>query len=129
MNRKEYIITSDLKIAQSQRNNTINRAVTTYHIGAKKLNKAAAAEKSAIKSVLIKSAELMGILAENPERWFKDSVAEGAMGEADIGHFIKQRDQAKIAKDYPRADSIRDHLKKAGVLLEDLPEGTTWRRE
>ena len=40
MNRKEYIITSDLKIAQSQRNNTINRAVTTYHIGAKKLNKA-----------------------------------------------------------------------------------------
>ena len=40
MNRKEYIITSDLKIAQSQRNNTINRAVTTYHIGTKKLNKA-----------------------------------------------------------------------------------------
>ena len=36
--------------------------------------------------------------------------------------------QAKQDKQWPEADAIRDQLKQAGVILEDSPAGTTWRR-
>jgi cysteinyl-tRNA synthetase len=38
------------------------------------------------------------------------------------------RAEAKKAKNFQDADRIRDRLKAAGILLEDRPEGTTWRR-
>ena len=46
----------------------------------------------------------------------------------DIETFIAQRIQAKQDKDYARADEIRSELEAQGILLEDSPEGTTWRR-
>lgn len=41
---------------------------------------------------------------------------------------IEMRAEAKKAKNFQYADRIRDRLKAAGILLEDRPEGTTWRR-
>jgi cysteinyl-tRNA synthetase len=57
-----------------------------------------------------------------------------AGGTADVGIaaavveiFIEMRAEARKAKDFKRADAIRDRLAEAGVLLEDTPDGTTWR--
>jgi cysteinyl-tRNA synthetase len=40
---------------------------------------------------------------------------------------IEMRAEARKAKDFKGADAIRDRLAEAGVLLEDTPDGTTWR--
>ena len=42
---------------------------------------------------------------------------------------IEARQQAKLDKDYGRADEVRAELLAAGVVLEDSREGTSWRRE
>ena len=70
---------------------------------------------------------------------FGDPVAiqhrrQGQAGEAEglssdgIAALIEQRLEAKKAKNWTEADRIRDELTEAGIVLEDGPEGTTWRR-
>lgn len=46
---------------------------------------------------------------------------------AEIERLIAERAEAKKAKDWSRADAIRDELKARGVLLTDSPAGTTWK--
>jgi cysteinyl-tRNA synthetase len=45
----------------------------------------------------------------------------------EIEALIAERSAAKKAKNYQRADEIRNMLKERGILLEDSPQGTTWR--
>ena len=45
-----------------------------------------------------------------------------------IAAVVAERTTAKQARDFATADRIRDELKAEGILLEDGPEGTTWRR-
>jgi cysteinyl-tRNA synthetase len=47
---------------------------------------------------------------------------------AAIDEKVGARNAAKKAKNYAEADRIRDELKAAGIVLEDGPLGTTWRR-
>jgi cysteinyl-tRNA synthetase len=45
-----------------------------------------------------------------------------------IDELIEERLQAKKAKNYARADEIREELKAKGIVLEDTPNGTKWKR-
>ncbi|MCW8193566.1 cysteine--tRNA ligase [Proteobacteria bacterium 005FR1] len=103
-------------------------AISALHQIAKDLNKAEAADKPKLKGLLLTSAEVMGLLQDDPEQWFKTTLADNAIGADEVEQLIAERQSAKKAKDYARADEIREHLKEAGIVLEDSREGTTWKR-
>ena len=80
---------------------------------------------SALEGATLKaSARLLGLLGGSPDEWFQG----GGDAEA-IEARIAERITAKGARDFATADRIRDELKSQGVILEDGPSGTTWRRE
>jgi cysteinyl-tRNA synthetase len=89
---------------------------------------AAATEPGAQAKALFNGGRLLGLFAHRPEAWFKGSVGEVGLSEPQIEAQIAARLAARKAKDFKEADRIRGSLKEQGVLLEDGPGGTTWRR-
>lgn len=101
-------------------------ALSYLHELVNNLNKAETVQEQAKgKAVLLKSADLLGILFQNPESWFKgDAEDEAEM----IENLIAQRLKAKKDKNYALADEIRNDLKEKGIILEDGPQGTSWKK-
>ncbi len=93
------------------------------------LNKADGDCAAGFKSKLVAGAELLGILQQDPEDWFKWS-SEGAatLSDGEIGERIKARAEVRAAKNFAESDRIRDELDAIGVVLEDRAGGTAWRR-
>ncbi|UJP05263.1 MAG: cysteine--tRNA ligase [Nitrosomonas sp.] len=83
-------------------------------------------------SLLKALAGLLGLLQQKPQDYLQQATAANAnddtlTGDA-IDQLIQQRLQARREKRYADADAIRQHLQARGVILEDGPQGTTWRR-
>lgn len=55
--------------------------------------------------------------------------AAGAIDDAEIMALIEQRNQARREKNFALSDQIRDDLKAQGIILEDTPQGTRYRKE
>jgi cysteinyl-tRNA synthetase len=70
---------------------------------------------------------VLGILQREAGEFLR-AGRRGDLGDAEIAARIAARLAARRARNYPEADRIRDELEQAGILLEDGPGGTTWRR-
>jgi cysteinyl-tRNA synthetase len=106
-------------------------AISHLHELAGALNKASSAqEKAHLKGQLLASAHLLGVLHQDPEAWFRWAPAGAAegLGEAEIEALIAARMAARKNKDFAEADRIRKQLADNGVVLEDGPAGTSWKR-
>ncbi len=66
----------------------------------------------------------LGLLQQSPEAWFN----RGGDEDAHIQALIDERTAAKAARDFARADAIREQLAAEGVVLEDTPAGVRWKR-
>ena len=103
-------------------------AIAELHALTKALNKAqTSAEQASLKARMLAAGSLLGILQQQPADWFQEGTDESMSSDA-IAEAIAQRQAAKDARDFARADEIRDSLKAQGVVLEDSAEGTSWRR-
>ena len=102
-------------------------ALSYLHETVNALNKAESAEeRSLLKSQLMADAYMLGLLYNDPETWFKGNDADDET--AEIEALIKKRAEAKKNKDWATADAIRNELKERGIVLEDSPSGTTWKK-
>ena len=80
-------------------------------------------------SSLRRAANLMGLLTQDTASWLQAPAASDGLSEADIEGYIAARKQARLDKDFAKADAIRDDLAAQGIILLDGADGTTWQRQ
>jgi cysteinyl-tRNA synthetase len=83
--------------------------------------------RTALAGLLRSLGALLGIL-QRPAEEFLRAGRPDALSEAAIDALIAERRAAREAKNFAEADRIRRELEARGVILEDSPQGTTWRR-
>ncbi|MCH9757447.1 MAG: cysteine--tRNA ligase [Gammaproteobacteria bacterium] len=71
-------------------------------------------------------AGILGLLEDSPEVFLKAGV--DSMTPDAIEALIQARNEARIARDFEKADAIRDNLLANGIELEDNVDGTSWRQ-
>ncbi|MBK5072361.1 cysteine--tRNA ligase [Budviciaceae bacterium CWB-B4] len=73
---------------------------------------------------------VLGLLEQSPESFLQGAGQNADDSEvAEIEALIKQRNDARQAKDWAMADVARNRLTEMGIILEDGPQGTVWRRK
>jgi len=104
-------------------------ALSHLHEALRALNTASSpAEKSHWKAVLLADGNLLGLLWNDPAAWLKGEATGRDSDSAWVEAQIAARLAARKAKNFSEADRIRRELSESGIILEDGPGGTTWRR-
>jgi len=72
---------------------------------------------------------MLGLLQRDPDAFLQAGTASAGLSPEQIEQLIGDRLAAKQAKNYAEADRIRQQLADGGIILEDTPQGTRWRRD
>jgi len=77
------------------------------------------------KAGLRAAGQLLGVMREKEGVWFRGAASDD---DARIDGLLAERNEARALKNFARADKIRDQLLAEGIVIEDGPNGATWRR-
>ena len=80
-----------------------------------------------LKGKLLAAGRVLGLLQEEPAVWLGYAGDRAGVDAAAVEDLIAQRAAAKEAKDWGKADAVRDELAAMGVVLEDTPDGVKWK--
>ena len=107
---------------------TINRMIAEKKFR-KKADKVASVR--ALREKIAELGDVLGLFVSEPAVWLQRQNLKGlkelGLTAADVDAAIQERLEARGAKDFARADRIRDELAQKGVELHDSPTGTTWK--
>ena len=109
--------------------NTPEALATLFEL-VREINRVRADDEAAAASLgalLRQLGDLIGILQSDAESYLRGGASAND-GDAEIDALVAQRNEAKANKDWGTADEIRNKLQEMGIVLEDGPSGTTWRR-
>jgi len=103
--------------------------LTQVHMAAGELENALrtpeTGDAARIKAAITEMANILGILQQDPEQWFKQGATDDLT--AQVEALLVQRTEARAAKNWPEADRIRDALNALNVEVMDSPAGPAWK--
>ncbi|MEL6339951.1 MAG: cysteine--tRNA ligase [Myxococcota bacterium] len=85
-------------------------------------------DRARLKRSILDGGHLLGVAELEPEAWFAAEAGEGELTGEAIEVLIAERADARVNRNFQRADAIREQLADAGVVLEDKQGETRWRR-
>ena len=109
--------------------NTPNALSVLFEM-ARELNKLKtedATKANGLAARLCQLGNILGLLESDPETFLQAGSNDVEI--IQIEALIKQRNEARTAKDWATADAARNALSAMGIVLEDGPNGTTWRKQ
>ena len=119
----------DFHAAMQDDFNTPEALATLFEL-VREINRVRAEDETAaaaLAALLRQLGDLIGILQSDAESYLRGGASAND-GDAEIDALVAQRNEAKANKDWSTADEIRNKLQEMGIVLEDGPSGTTWRR-
>lgn len=99
---------------------------------AREVNRLKSEDKAAADALAARLRQLagvLGLLEQDPELFLQSGAQSNDDEVAEIEALIKMRNDARKEKNWAQADVARDKLNELGIILEDGPAGTSWRRK
>lgn len=87
----------------------------------------ATGDRDRVLAVLAHFDRVLGVL--DADAWQTDSGVSSGPSDADIDALVGERQAARTARDFARADAVREQLTELGVVVEDTPSGPRWKRQ
>ncbi len=86
-------------------------------------------DRAKLKGKLLATGKLLGILQEDAEAWLGYGQGGDDVDAGKIEALLVKRQDAKKAKDFALADSIRREIEDMGILVEDTAQGPVWKKK
>ena len=124
---KELIFPSEKVLEALCDDLNTSKALAELNNIAGKLSTCSVEEAPDLKAQLQGAANVLGILQESPDEWLGIGQANNDIDKEKVESLIKERENARLSKNFDRADEIRSELSNMGIDIEDTPKGTIWR--